>query len=150
MDQPTAEKSLGELEALVGEWALEARGPDGEPWPGGASLTFEWLEGSDQRLLVERATVEMPEAPDTVCVIGADATSGRYFQLYTDSRNVCRVYEMSIGDGEWKIWREGEPFDQRFSATISDDGNTINGRWEAKKSGEEWELDFDLVFRRVT
>jgi hypothetical protein len=83
-------------------------------------------------------------------VIGCDAATGRYFQLYTDDRNVCRVYEMSIGNGEWKLWRGGEPFSQRFTATISADGNTIEGRWEAAKDGENWETDFDLVFRRVT
>ena len=149
MDQPTAEEALKELEVLVGEWDLEATGADGERWPGKASLTFEWLEGSDKRLLLERATIEMPEAPDTVCVIGADAANGRYFQLYTDSRNVCRVYEMSIGGGEWKIWREGEPFDQRLNATISEDGKTINARWELNE-GDGWKTDFDLVFRRVT
>jgi hypothetical protein len=149
MDQPTAEQALKELEVLVGEWAVEATPPGGEPWPGAARITYEWLEGSDKRLLVERATVEMPEAPDTVCVIGCDATSGRYFQLYTDDRNVCRVYEMSIGDGEFRFWREGEPFDQRFRGRISDDGDTIEGRWEAAKDGTNWETDFDLTFRRV-
>ena len=34
MDQPTAAAALERLEALVGEWTLEARPPDGEPWPG--------------------------------------------------------------------------------------------------------------------
>jgi hypothetical protein len=148
IDQPTAEQALQELEVLVGTWSLQATPPSGEPWPGEASLTFEWLD-ENKRLLVERATVEMPEAPDTVCVIGCDAATGRYFQLYTDSRNVCRVYEMSIGNGEWKIWREGAPFDQRFAAKISDDGKRIDARWEAAKDGETWETDFDLVFTRV-
>jgi hypothetical protein len=35
MDQPTAEAALKRLAPLVGEWTLEARGADGEPWPGG-------------------------------------------------------------------------------------------------------------------
>ena len=112
-------------------------------------MTFEWLEGSDKRLLVERMSVEMPEAPDGVCVIGCDAANGTYFQLYTDDRGVCRVYEMSIGDGEWKLWREGEPFSQRFTAKISDDGNTIDGRWEVNE-GDGWKTDFDLVYTRVS
>jgi len=150
MDQPTAEKALQELEVLVGEWTQEAIPPDGEPWPGEARTTFEWLEGSENRLLVERSTVEMPEAPNGVCVIGCDAANGTYYQLYTDDRGVCRVYEMSIGDGEWKLWRDGVPFSQRFTAKISDDGNTIEGRWEAAKDGTNWETDFDLTFRRVT
>ena len=41
------------------------------------------------------------------------------------------------------------PFAQRFTATISDDGNRIEGRWEAAKDGGDWETDFDLVYTRV-
>jgi hypothetical protein len=148
LDQPTAEDALKELEVLVGTWKMEATPPGGEAWPGEASNTFAWLD-DDKRLLVERSTVEMPEAPNAVCVIGCDAATGRYFQLYTDDRNVCRVYEMSIGNGEWKIWRDGEPFSQRFTAKISDDGNRIESRWEAAKDGTNWETDFDLVWTRV-
>ena len=148
IDQATAEQALKVLEVLVGEWSQEAIPPGGEPWPGEARATFEWLEGSDNRLLIERSTVEMPEAPDGVCVIGCDAANGSYYQLYTDDRNVCRVYEMSIGDGEWKLWREGEPFAQRFTATISEDGNRIDGRWEYDE-GDGWKTDFDLLYTRV-
>jgi hypothetical protein len=146
MDQPTAETALKELEVLIGEWSQQATPPNGEPWPGEASATFEWLEGN--QLMIERSTVEMPEAPDGVCVIGCDAANGTYYQLYTDDRNVCRVYQMSIGGGEWKLWREGEPFAQRFTATISEDGNRIDGRWEYDE-GDSWKTDFDLVYTRV-
>jgi hypothetical protein len=149
MDQPTAENALQELEVLIGEWSQQAIPPGGEPWPGEAKATFEWLEGSDNRLLIERSTVEMPEAPDGVCVIGCDAARGTYYQLYTDDRNVCRVYEMSIGDGEWKLWREGEPFNQRFTAKISDDGTRIEGRWELDE-GDGWKTDFELIYTRVS
>jgi hypothetical protein len=150
MDQPTAEDALKELEVLVGTWKVQATPPGGEPWPGDAEITYEWLEGSDQRLLVERSWVEMPEAPNAVCVFGCDAANGRYFQLYTDDRGVCRVYEVSIGDGEFRIWRDGEPFSQRFHGKIADDGNRIDARWEAAKDGSNWETDFDLVFTRVS
>jgi hypothetical protein len=149
MDQPTAEEALKELEVLVGTWSIEATPPGGEPWPGEASITYEWLD-DDKRLLVERSTVEMPEAPDATCVFGCDAATGRYFQLYTDDRNVCRVYEVSIGGGEMKIWRNGPPFSQRFTGKFSDDGNRIDARWEAAKDGADWETDFDLVFTRVS
>ena len=146
IDQPTAEHALKELEVLIGEWTMEAIPPGGKPWPGEAHATFEWLEGD--QLVLERSTVEMPEAPDSLCVIGCDAANGTYYQLYTDDRNVCRVYEMSISNGEWRLWREGEPFAQRFSATISDDGNRIDGRWEFDE-GDGWKTDFDLVYTRV-
>src|SRR6266550_2107771 len=132
MDQPTAEQALRELEPLVGEWTVEAKWPDGEPWPGGGRVTFEWHALGAH--LLERGTVELPEAPDNVSIIGCDAANGTYFQLYSDERGVCRVYEMSIGNGEWKLWREGEPFSQRFTATFSDDGDTITGRWDITRS----------------
>ncbi|HEX8771382.1 MAG TPA: hypothetical protein VF711_11500 [Acidimicrobiales bacterium] len=82
---------------------LDYRGrwPDGEAWPGGGRVTFEWHASGAH--LVERGTVELPEAPDNVSIIGCDAANGTYFQLYSEERGVCRVYEMSIGDGEWKL-----------------------------------------------
>jgi hypothetical protein len=144
--QPTAENALEELVPLVGEWTLEATSPGGPPWPGDGKATFAWMEG--HQLLIERFAVELAEAPDGICVIGCDASNGTYFQLYTDDRGVCRIYEMSIGNGEWKLWRQGEPFDQRFSGRFSDDGNRIDGRWETSTDGR-WETDFDLVYTRI-
>jgi hypothetical protein len=104
MDQPTAQEALKRLEPLVGEWALEAKPPDGPPWPGEARATIEWHDSGAH--LVVRSTVDMPEAPDSVSIIGCDGANGTYFQLYSDERGVCRVYEMSIGDGRWELWRE--------------------------------------------
>jgi len=89
------------------------------------------------------------EAPDNVSIIGCDAANGTYFQLYSDERGVCRVYEMSIGDGEWRLWREGAPFSQRFTGRFEDDGDTIVGRWELAEDGTNYETDFDLIYRRV-
>jgi hypothetical protein len=147
MDQPTAEEALKKLEPLIGEWTLEARPPDGEPWPGGGRATFEWHDSGAH--VIERSTVELPEAPDGVSIMGCDAANGTYFQLYSDERGVCRVYEMSIDDREWNLWRRGEPFSQRFTATISDDGNTIAGRWEKAEDGANYTTDFELTYRKV-
>jgi hypothetical protein len=147
MDQPTAEQALRRLEPLVGDWTLEASFPGGEPWPGGGTVTFEWHPSGAH--LVERATIEHPEAPDSVSIIGCDAANGTYLQLYSDSRGVCRVYEMSIRDREWKLWRDDEPFSQRFTGTIGDDGNTITGRWEIAEDGTNYSTDFDLTYHRV-
>ena len=126
---------------------LEAKSPDGEPWPGEARASFEWHESRAH--LVARTTIDLPEAPNTVSIIGCDAANGTYFQLYSDDRGVCRVYQMSIGDGEWKLWREGDPFPQRFSATISEDGDTITGRWEKAEDGTNYTTDFYLTYTRV-
>jgi len=147
MNESTKTVARERLEALVGEWALEA-GPPGEPpWPGGGRVTFEWLDGVP--LLIERSHVDMPEAPDGVAVIGCDGMSGTYYQLYTDDRDVQRVYKMSLGDGVWKLWRDGEPFSQRFTGTFSEDGKTIAGRWEIAEDGQTWKTDFDLTYTRI-
>jgi hypothetical protein len=56
---------------------------------------------------------------------------------------------MTMSADEWTLWREGEPFSQRFTAAISADGNTMTGRWEIAEDFTNYTTDFDLVFRRV-
>ena len=147
MDQPTAGEALRRLDPLVGEWELEARGPDGEPWPGSGRFTFEWHPSGAH--LVQRTTVDHPDAPDTFAVIGCDAANGTYTQLYSDDRGVCRVYAMTIDDRTWTLERQGEPFAQRWTSTFSEDGDTITGRWWLAEDGSTFRPDFDLVLRRV-
>jgi hypothetical protein len=145
MNQPTAEQALRELEPLVGKWTIEATWPGGESWPG--KFTVEWL-ASRAHLLV-RGTLEHPAAPANISVIGCDAGNGTYYQLYSDERVVCRVFRMSIGGGEWTLWREGEPFAQRFTGKFSDEGRMITGRWEIAEDGKTYKTDFDMVFRKA-
>ena len=147
MDQPTADAVLRGLDPLVGEWALEASPPGGDPWPGGGRCTFEWHASGAH--LVQRTAVQLPEAPDSLCIIGCDGANGGFVQLYADERGVSRIFDMSIDEGTWKLWRTGEPFAQRFTATISPDGDTITGRWERSDDGMTYETDFDLVYRRI-
>ena len=147
MDQLTAEAALAKLEPFVGEWTFEARWPSGEVWPGGGRATFEWHPSRAH--LVQRSTTDLPEAPATLSIIGCDAASGTYFQLYSDDRGVCRIYEMSIDDDEWRLWRDGEPFSQRFIGTFSDDGNTITARWEAAEDHTNFVTDFEITYHRV-
>jgi hypothetical protein len=102
------------------------------------------------RVGISRVSVDVPGAPDGISIIGCDAANCTYVQLYSDEWGVCRVYEMTIGDGEWKLWRKGEPFPQRFAGTISEGGTTIAGRWENAEDGTNYTTDFDLTYRRVT
>jgi hypothetical protein len=148
MNQPTAREALHELDPLIGDWVLEARPPGGEPWPGGGRSTVEWHPSGAH--VVQRTAIKLPEAPDSISIMGCDAANGTYFQLYSDERGVCRVYEMSIGEGEWRLWRRGQPFHQRFTATISEDGKAITGRWEKSEDGATFLTDFELVYRRAT
>jgi hypothetical protein len=144
IDQPTAEDALRALDPLVGEWTLSAVGPDGEPWPGEGRAAFAWhVSGAH---LVQTATINVPGAPDSVSIIGCDGANGTYYQLYSDERGVCRVFEMSISDSEWRLWREGEPFAQRFTGTFEDGGRRIAGRWEKAEDGVNYATDFYLTY----
>jgi hypothetical protein len=117
-----------------------------------ARAVFEWMPGG--RFLVQRWEVSLPEAPDGIAIIGFDDERETYLQHYFDSRGVARVYEMSFGDGVWKLWRDAPDFSplsfsQRFTGTFSDDGDTIEGRWEISHDGSSWEHDFDLTYTRI-
>lgn len=139
---------LEALAPLVGQWSMEAGPPGGERWPGGGTVKFEWIE--DAAFLREEWQIDLPEAPNGVAIFGRDRRKELIFQLYTDDRDVHRIYEVTLEDREWKMWRDADdPFPQRFSATISEDGNTIAGRWEKQEDGE-WDVDFELSYRRVS
>jgi hypothetical protein len=147
MDQPDAEAALKRLEPLVGEWTLEVTSPSGERLPGNGRCRFEWHESRAH--LVQYSTIDVADAPDAISIIGCDGANGTYTQLYSDERGVCRVYEMGIERDEWTLRREGQPFPQRFVAVISDDRNTISGRWEKSEDGTDFTVDFYLTYRRL-
>jgi hypothetical protein len=63
----------------------------------------------------------------------------------SDERSVCRVYQMTIDDGEWTLCRDGAPFSQRFRATISEDGNTMT----ATRSGSAAWMSMLLIRSRA-
>ncbi len=147
MSESTNTTPRERLEPLIGEWTIEATPPGGPPWPGGGRVSFEWLDGAP--LLIERSHVDLPEAPDGIAVIGCDGMSDRYYQLYTDERDVQRIYEMGLSGGVWTLSRDGEPFPQRFKGTFSQDGKTITGRWEIGNDEGGWETDFDLIYKKM-
>lgn len=146
---------LERLDRFVGEWELEV--PLDKQTIIGERVTFDWLE--DRAFLVQRSEVgDLSEAPtewienaphSTVSIIGLDDTSEQFTMLYADSRNVFRVYQMSLSEGVWKLWRDAPGFSQRFTGNFKDDGDTIEGRWERSDDGIEWEVDFDLTYTRV-
>jgi hypothetical protein len=148
MDQSERNPILERLDALLGEWTMEAAPPGGSPWPGEGRVSFEWLEG--RTFLIERWTVDAPDAPDGIAIIGASAEPDRLCQHYFDSRGVHRVYEMTLSDGVWKMWRDAaDPFPQRYTGTFADNGQTIIGRWEKAEDASTWSTDFTLTYRRV-
>ena len=146
--------SLDRLDVLAGRWELEASfdagyfGPGTPPFTSrGARTTFEWLEG--RFFLTQRFVADHPAAPSGIAVIGAAAGRDTFEQHYFDSRGVARVYQMSLDDGVWKLWREAPGFWQRYTGEVSHDGTTIKGAWEGSADGREWKHDFSLTYIKL-
>jgi len=134
--------ALEQLEGLLGEWDVEV-----PQFPGARGrATFEWLEGGAYL----RLHAEAPDpAPSATLIISRDESSEIYTVLHYDSRGVSRVYQMSFGEGVWKMWRQAPGFWQRFSGMLSPDGSSIRASWEKSPDGSSWEHDFDLIYTKT-
>jgi hypothetical protein len=147
---------LSRLGALMGEW--EMRAEVGGHTVAGARALFEWLE--DGAFAVQRA-YPGPPVPDmpaawvensplpTTLIIGLDDTAESFTVLYSDARGVSRVYLMTFDGSLWTMHRDAAGFHQRFTATLSDDGKTIAGRWEGSADGSAWDLDFHVTYTKI-
>ena len=123
---PEPNPALEHLNALVGEWTVEGTTvPSYPPLAVRGRVAFEWLPGG--YFLAQRWDVAHPDFPDGIAIIGSDASAEAYRQHYFDSRGVFRVYEMSLRDNVWKLWRGSPDFSQRFTGTFSDDGKKNHG-----------------------
>ncbi|HEX3788463.1 MAG TPA: hypothetical protein VHW44_11425 [Pseudonocardiaceae bacterium] len=147
--------ALARLDVFIGDWSMAARFP-GDPGADGGPVgrsRFEWALGG--QFLLQHVEIPIPEAPDSLAIVGTDPRTGDYAQHYYDSRGVARVYAMSFTNGLWTLTRESADFSpldfgQRFTGTFSADRNTITGAWEKCPDGAEWEHDFALTYHRTT
>ena len=149
VNEPAEKSGIERLEPLIGEWSMEASLPMPEGANGDVTTTFEWI--LNKQFVMERSTAPDP-IPDSVNIIAADPDGENYKQHYFDSRNVTRLYSMSFSGGVWKLWRDradASDFSQRYTGTLSEDGNTIKGAWEIAHDGTTWEHDFDLNYKKV-
>lgn len=141
--------ALKDLEILVGEWDMEISAASFLPDPATVlqgQASFEWLEGGD--FLVARQGSKAAGPPYSTAIIGRDETAETYTVLYFDDRGVSRVYQMSLEGNAWKEWRQAPGFFQRFTGSISEDGNIINATWEKSSDGSTWQHDFNLTYKR--
>ena len=145
--------ALARLDVLVGRWTAQAK----VAGLGAAWTEFSWQEGG----AFLRQVTDVDEIPDsapeawrqgapfpTVCVIGLDDTADEFTMLYSDARDVFRVYRMTLADGQWRMWRDAPGFNQRFVGTLTADGNAWDARWEKSGDGVDWTLDFELRYTR--
>jgi hypothetical protein len=141
---------LEELAPFIGRWLVS---PDftssGSETPHALS-TFSWLEG--HRFLIQRWSVEHPDAPDGIAIIGRGPRPASYVQHYFDSRGVSRVYEMGFDGAQWTLERFAEhpDFSQRFIGSFNESGDTIEGAWEiSRDGGSTWTIDFHLTYAKA-
>ena len=117
-----------------------------------ARSRFEWT--LDRQFLLQRTEVPIPDAPDSLSIVGVDPRTGQYTQHYYDSRGVARLYAMTFTDDVWTLTREVPDFTpldfrQRFVGRFSQDRNTITGAWEVAPDDAGWKHDFAMIYRRV-
>ena len=151
-DEITRTAAIERLDLLLGTWSLEARFPGVAPSGVGGQTTFE--RALDDAFVVERSEVEHPDAPDGLAIIAFEPDRGAYRQHYFDSRGVVRLYTMELRDRVWTLLRDSADFtpldfSQRFIGTFSEDGDRIDGRWEIAHDHTTWELDFELIYRKL-
>lgn len=159
----TSEPTLQPYDRLVGTWTTEATHPAAPGVLVHGTVSIEWLEG--ERFLIHRSRTDHPDFPDAISIIGvtdrdrvddppgaapASADPSRPTLHYFDSRGVFRVYDVSIDDASWRLWRNATGFSQRFTGTTADGGDTIVGRWQLSREGTHWDEDLQITYRRRT
>jgi hypothetical protein len=133
-------RPLAALAVFIGTWDVELVLPTDPSNAVRAQASFAWLE--EGAFVLERLL-------DSRWIIGPDETTGAYCVLYHDARGVSRVYQMSLRDDIWKLWRDAPGFAQRFEGRFGEGATTITARWEKCQDGATWEHDFDLRFAKV-
>jgi hypothetical protein len=145
-------KPLDALQPLIGEWGAEGRHVALPNTVVRGASVFEWW--GDRTFLIHRSALDHPDFPDSISVIGATRPDGGLAQHYFDTRGVHRLFDMTFADGVWTLDRTAagpKDFDQRMTATISPDGNTITANWEVRDSAtHEMRHDFSVIYTRAT
>ena len=132
--------ALENLGRLVGRWQVQLGYPADPSNKMRVQAAFDWLEGG--AFVIEHLA-------SSTWIIGQDDSNKTYSVLYHDERGISRVYQMSLDNATWKMWRNSPGFSQRFEGNFSEAFDTITDRWEKSFDGSTWEHDFDLTYKRV-
>jgi hypothetical protein len=133
--------------ALIGEWTTVGSHPLIPDTALHGRCSFEWIEGG--AFLMWKSEVDEPGIPSGIAIFGSDDVAHSFFMLYFDQRTVSRKYDVSAADKIIRWWRDSPGFSQRYSWTISGDGDTLIGKGELSRDGVHWENDLEQTFSRV-
>ncbi len=138
---------LEPLSILIGEWKTVGKHPMMPDNVLEGQASFKWIEGG--AFMIMHASIEQKEFPEGIAVFGGDSSSKEFSMIYYDEREIAREYRSTLKDNVWKWWRNDTEFSQRFTGTISADGNTIVSKGEMSKKGGPWEGDLELTYTRL-
>ena len=139
--------ALSGLGQLVGQWTTASTHPAVPNKVLAGKASFEWIEGG--AFLRWYLEVDEEGFPVGIGIFGSDDTTGELDMLFFDERTVSRKYTVSVEGNVVRWWRHVSGFSQRYSWTITDNGNTILGKGELSEDGETWGNDLDQTFTRV-
>ncbi len=137
---------LEKLNFLIGEWKVSGKHrliPD----PLNGKVNFKWIGG--ESFIQMETDFNQSGPPNSVAVIGSDDKAGTLSMLYHDVRGVSRIFEMKFSDNVWSLFRNFPGFSQRFTGTISNDGNNINGIWELSEDDINWIKDAEMIYNKT-
>lgn len=145
------------LARFVGSWTTEATHPQMPGVVVHGTADFEWLEG--EHFLIQRARTDHKDFPDSIAIIGITGTDrvdpkktgdaeARLCMSYFDSRGVSRVYDVNVDADTLRFSRTAPELSQRFVGTLTDNGNTLAGRWQMCEDDKHWRDDLAITYRR--
>lgn len=132
---------------LIGEWKTVGTHPLVPNTILHGHSKFEWIEGG--AFLICHSEIDKEGFPAGISIFGSDDDTGEYFMLYFDERKVSRKYNVSFKDNVLKWWRNAPGFSQRYTWTITDNGNTIISKGELSKDETTWEKDLEQTSTRI-
>lgn len=135
---------LESLLPLVGKWHTEGEqteGPLGPASPFVAVETFEWLDGGT--FLIHRLEGRFGRQPAACIEVIGKGPDGAIVAhtFYNDGNaNTWRIEsrgESLLQVGQWSAGGTGT-FHVRYTMTLADAGNTLEGKWEQSRDGQSW------------
>ena len=137
--------ALAGFTPFIGTWATEGRHPMIAATLHGRTI-IEWHDGG--AFLSIRTEIDAPEVPSGISYVGSDDEEGTFTMLYFDQRGVSRRYEVAMDGGVMHWWRDAPGFRQRYTLTVSADGETLHGRGELAREEGAWGPDLELTYTR--
>ena len=145
-------KPLDALQPFIGEWSVEGRHVALPDMVIRGRSVFEWW--GDRTFLMHRATLDHPDFPDSIEIMGATQPDGGLAKHYFDSRGVHRLFAMTFDGGVWTLFRKAagpDDFDQSTNYVFSADGRTITSQSDRTEPGaHDMKPDFMVTYTRVT